>query len=193
VCGRVSWTLLASVSNRYAQLVTDSKRHLPQDAVSFCKMVVYPDGQDLKAIRDALGSLIAYGLVPFNVAAKGGPVLELAVVQAHIPAGLKPSDDEAYENAAAAAVTEVLETVVSGITSRNYRVVLRYVLPLASELLGTDVTHRRREAGKALKRGRKPIKANSVRTYYEGEALDQLAEDLLRADLAHRRMASSRS
>jgi hypothetical protein len=150
------------------------------------------DGPDLKTIRDALGSLVAYGLVPFNVAAKGGSLLELALVQAHLPEGLKPADDEAYENAAAVAVTEVLGTVVSDISSRNYRVVLRYVLPLISELLGTDVTHRRREAGKALKRGRKPIKANSVRTYYEGEALDQLAEDLLRAEVAHRNATASR-
>jgi hypothetical protein len=150
-------------------------------------------GPDVKRIRDALGSLVAYGLVPFNVAAKGGPLLELALVQAHLPEGLKPSDDEAYENAAAAAVTEVLGAVVSEISSRNYRVVLRHVLPLIAELLGTDVTHRRREAGKDLKRGRKPIKANSVRTYYEGEALDQLAEDLVQAELAHRNAAASRS
>jgi hypothetical protein len=135
-----------------------------------------------------------HGLVPFNVATRGGPLLELAVVQARIPDGLKPTDDEPYEEAATAALTEVLTMVVNDIKSRNYRVVLRHVLPLIPELLGTDVTHRRTEAGKALKRGAPhPPKAGSVRTYYEGHALDQLAEDLHRVEAAHQAAAVSRS
>lgn len=149
------------------------------------------DGSQEGEVRAALGALIAHGLVPFNVASKGGALLELGVVQSQIPDGLKPNDDDPYEEAATAALTSVLTTVVSEIKSRNYRVVLRHVLPLLPGLLGTDVTHRRSEAGKALKRGQTPIKAGSVRTYYEGDALDQLAADLMQVEAAHQAAAVS--
>lgn len=131
-------------------------------------------------VRHALTSVVTYGLVPFSVATYGESLVALEIVQARMPDGLRPKDGDRYEQAATAALTEVLREAVDGIRSRNYRMVLEYVLPLMPELRDTDVTHRRTEVGKVLRN--RPLKAGSVRVYYERKALDQLANDLLEAE-----------
>jgi hypothetical protein len=130
-------------------------------------------------LRASLGALVTDGLVPYNVSEKGGDLLTLRIVESRID--LPPAaDEDAREAAVTLALTAVLSEAVARLTAhRKSRKVLKYVLPLKPEFLGTPVEERRTAAGQQLKDGTKTVKAGTVRTYHEPRALDRLASVLV--------------
>lgn len=145
-------------------------------------------GPDVEIVRRSLGNLVAEGLLPSNIAENGGELLELAIVASRVEAQVD-ADEEDRERAEAAALVAVLvAAVVKGrIPARRHRRILKHVLPLKEEYLGTTIKERRTAAGQDLKPG-KAVKPATIRTYYDYEprALDELARVLVEMEAEYR-------
>jgi hypothetical protein len=144
-------------------------------------------GPALADIRKNLAGLVTDGLVPYNIAEKGGTLLELEIVRSLVD-GDPDADDDESEAALAAAVESVLQEAVNKerMPIRRYRRVLKNVLPLKEELVGKPINDRRAAAAQDLKDGKAPVKPGTIRTYYEPRALDDLARVLIEMEAEHR-------
>jgi hypothetical protein len=151
-----------------------------------------PPSGDLATIRESLGKLIKEGLVAYHVADVGGPLVGLGIVQAKLISGhgcLNGDErDEAHADALKEVLTEAINHPVMGGKARR---LLENVLPLKEELIGASPKERRTEAGKHIKNGKKVIKPGTIRTYYEPDALNKLAEILVSMEHDHRSTASA--
>jgi hypothetical protein len=126
-------------------------------------------GPELADIRKSLSSLVTGGLLPYNVAEKGGDLLKLSIVTSRLKLGENASEEQRV-NAYAEALTEVLkEAVEEKILFGRLRRLLRCVLPLLPEYVGEPIQKRRKAAGEALMDKKKAVKAGTIRTYYEPE------------------------
>ncbi len=147
-------------------------------------------GPSADNIRRRLGLLVTDGITQVNIATNGGELLELKIVLCRLPAHNGDDEDE-VEVAQAVAVTQVLEEAVDKkyIKHRPHRRILKFILPLKDKYLGTSIEERRMAAGEDIATGRKPIKPNSLRTYYnyEPQALDELARVLVEMEADHRK------
>jgi hypothetical protein len=144
-------------------------------------------GPALPDIRKNLADLVTDGLVPYNIAEKGGTLLELEIVRSQV-AGDPDADDDETEAALATALESVLQDAVNKerMPIRRYRRVLKNVLPLKDELIGKPINERRATAAQDLKDGKAPVKPGTIRTYYEPRALDDLARVLIEMEAEHR-------
>lgn len=99
------------------------------------------------------------------------------------------ADEDEREADYAQALTAALEETVTKarIPRRKHRRILRYVLPLEPNYIGTSIKTRRAAAGENLTDGKK-VKANTIRTYpeYEPNALDELARALTEMEAERR-------
>jgi hypothetical protein len=150
-------------------------------------LVIRPySGPTTSEVRRALSAIVTHGLVPYHVAESGGPLLSLEIVQSRLPPNLN-GDEEKRDAAYTEALRSVLhEAVMERVLTRRHRRLLRYVLPLIPEYLGTTVLERRTLAGEQMRDGIKSVKAGTIRTYYEPRALDQLAAALVAMEAEHR-------
>jgi hypothetical protein len=148
-------------------------------------------GPAIADVRKSLAEVVTGGLVPGNVAEKGGVLLELQIVVNRLKLPAKANED-ARDSAYAKALTAALKDAVEGgrILFRKHRRLLRYVLPLEKEYLNKSIKERRTAAGKNLSDG-KPVGAGTIRTYYEPRALDELARVLVEMEAAARGEALS--
>jgi hypothetical protein len=141
------------------------------------------------AVRKALAELVTGGVMPYNVAAHGGVLLEFEIVISRLELtddDANEDDDKREEDYAAALVSVLGEAVVKArIPQRAYRRVLKCVLPLRDEYLGLAIKDRRIVAAQELKTPKKTIKPATVRTYYEPRALDALATVLLEMEASY--------
>jgi hypothetical protein len=146
-----------------------------------------------KILRKRLSELLTEGLVASNVADNAGELLELQIVASKLELDAD-ADEEAQEAAYAAALTAVLmEAVVKKRIPRGkHRRILRYVLPLKDEYLGTTIRERRIAAGEHLTDGKKIVAPGTIRTYkeYEPGALDALATVLVKMEAEYHREIS---
>jgi hypothetical protein len=147
-------------------------------------------GPDELTLRRTLSALVTGGLVPYHVGDVGEPLLDLEIVRSEMPDAQADDDDgDAYDVAATAALSAVLARAIDKkqklITSRKLRRVLRHVLPLRDELVGKPIGDRRASAAEAIK-GKKVVKASTIRTYYEPKALKLLAHALVQMEAGHR-------
>jgi hypothetical protein len=147
-------------------------------------------GPTLAAIRKSLAELVTGGLVAYNVAEKGGALLRLELVRERLqaPTGADADSEDARDAAYAQALVAVLKDAVEGdgrILFRKHRRLLRYVLPLKEEYAKKSIKDRRTAAGKDAADG-KPVKAGTIRTYYEPRALDELARVLVEMEAEKR-------
>jgi hypothetical protein len=151
-----------------------------------------PSSDDLVTIRKALGKLIKEGLVSYHVADVGAPLVSLGIVQARLGRGHRnlsgDERDDAHANALREVLTEAIKHPTMGGKARR---LLENVLPLKDELLGASPKERRTEAGKHIKNGKKLIKPGTIRTYYEPDALNKLAEVLVSMEHAHHSTANA--
>ena len=147
-------------------------------------------GPSIETIRQRLGILVTDGATQVNIATNGGELLELEVVLSCLPPHDQDDEDD-VEVAQAVAVTKVLRDAVDKryIKRRPHRRILKFILPLKDKYLGTSIEERRTAAGEDIATGRKPIKPNSIRTYYnyEPQALDELARVLVETEADHRK------
>lgn len=138
-------------------------------------------GPSAEVLRKNLAAILTEGLTPSSVAEYGDALLELHLVTEHLTAS-DHADEDQREADYARTLTAVLERAVSkeNIPRRKHRRILKYVLPLESELLGRTIKERRTAAGKHLTDSR-TVKASTIRTYqdYEPTALDELARTLV--------------
>ncbi|HEX5852855.1 MAG TPA: hypothetical protein VFY36_07170 [Solirubrobacteraceae bacterium] len=152
-------------------------------------------GPTYERVRRDLGRLVTDGLIPYNIAENGGELLRLAIVRSRISIA-DDADESRLEAAEASALTEVLREAVTKrrMPRRKHRQILKYVLPLVDEYIGTPVERRRTAAGEHLTEGHKVIKPGTIRTYraYEPEALDELARVLIEMETADVDSSSSR-
>jgi hypothetical protein len=143
-----------------------------------------------KTLRKAIKALLGEGLVASNVSERGGELLELEIVRAKIGA-IDENDEDVFEAACCDALTSVLtEAVVKKRIPRGkHRRILRYLLPLRKEFVGTDIHTRRKAAGENMTDGKKTVSAGTIRTYkeYEPAAVIELARALVEMEIAHRR------
>jgi hypothetical protein len=147
-------------------------------------------GPPAETLRQRLGILVTGGITQVNIATNGGELLELEIVLSCLPPHNRDDEDE-VEAAQVVAVTKVLRDAVDKrhIKHRPHRRILKFILPLKDKYLGTSVEERRAAAGEDITTGRKPIKPNSLRTYYnyEPQALDELARVLVEMEADHRK------
>jgi hypothetical protein len=146
-------------------------------------------GPKFEILRRNLGDLIAEGVVPSNVAEDGGHLLELNIVASRVQVD-EHAEEEQRELAEAEALVAVLKAAVikERIPARRHRRILKHVLPLKEEYLGTTIKERRTAAGQDLKPGKKAVKPGTIRTYYDYEprALDELARVLVEMEAEYR-------
>ena len=144
-------------------------------------------GPALDDLRKNLAELVTAGLVPYNVAEKGGSLLELAIVTARLTVD-EDADEDERDAAYAEALVAVLKEAVTKerMPFRRYRRVLKYVLPLKEDYLGKSIEERRTAAGQELTDGKKAVKPGTIRTYYEPRARDDLARVLVEMETEHR-------
>jgi hypothetical protein len=147
-------------------------------------------GVSQQTIRDRLGGLVTDGITRVNIATNAGELLELDIVCSAMPTH-DAGDEDAVEVAQAEALTKVLKLAVVSdrIPYRPHRRILKFVLPLKDKYLGEDVKTRREAAGIDIATGQKPIKPESIRTYYphEPQALDELARVLVSMEAVSRK------
>ena len=120
--------------------------------------------------------------MPSNVADNGGVLLELELVAGRLELDLKADEDTQNAAYAVALIAVLDEAVVKPRIPRGkHRRILRYVLPLIPDYLGTTIKERRTAAGEHLTDGKKVVKPGTIRTYkdYEPAALDELARVLV--------------
>jgi hypothetical protein len=138
-------------------------------------------GPSQATLRESLGEFIGEGLIPSNVVENGGALLELKILLDRLRL-TDDADEEEREADYAAALREVMTAAVVKelIPGRKHRKILKYILPLKPEYLGTTIKERRAAAGEHLTDGKRVVKAGSVRTYphYEPMALTELARVL---------------
>jgi hypothetical protein len=147
-------------------------------------------GPHVEALRKNLAALVTEGLMPYNIAEKGGELLELQIVTSRLGV-IDDADEDVRDQAYAAALVAVLdEAVKDRILFRKYRRLLRYVLPLREGYLNKPIEARRKAAGKNLTDGKKVVQAGTIRTYYEPRALDALAQALVEMEAQKRGEAS---
>jgi hypothetical protein len=149
-------------------------------------------GPLLETLRKNLAELVTGGLVPDNVAEKGGDLLKLKIVTSRLRLSEEADEDEGEgederDKACLEALTEVLRDAVKEgrVFFKKHRRLLRIVLPLHADLVGKPIEMRRTEAGKKMING-KEIKPGTIRTYHEPRALDELARVLLEMEAEHR-------
>lgn len=144
-------------------------------------------GPPLADIRKNLADLVTNGLVPYNVAERGGALLEMEIVRSRVE-GDPDADDDESEMALASAVESVLRDAVTKdrMRIRRHRRVLKNVLPLKEELLNAPINERRAAAAHDLRDGKKSVKPGTIRTYYEPRALDDLARVLVEMEAERR-------
>ena len=144
-------------------------------------------GSSVASIRRNLATLITDGVAPYNVADKGHDLLRLQIVQHRISHG-DMTEDEREADEAAALISVLKEAVArERMPIRRYRRLLRFVLPLDEQYLGTTIGVRRAAAGEHLMDGRRTVKPGTIRTYYEPRALDALAKALVAMEAAARK------
>ncbi len=150
-------------------------------------------GIEEQAVRERLGKLLKRGLVPRNVGNKAGKLLELRVVAEQIATVGKrrrPKDgedeDDVRDAVAAEVLTAVLVIAVGRMLTSDYRRLLKRVLPLKQELLGEEIAVRRAAAQAALAERGTSVELETLRTYYEPRALDELAWYLVLLEAEHR-------
>lgn len=152
------------------------------------------DAKLQKVLRKRLTRLLADGLVASNVYDNGDELLELEIVRSRLRLA-DDADEDAEATAYAAALTSVMDEAVvkPRIPRGKHRRILRYVLPLMPDYLGTTIKARRTAAGEHLTDGKKVVKAGTIRTYreYEPAALDELARVLAEMEAEHRRNGSA--
>jgi hypothetical protein len=137
-------------------------------------------------LRPNFAELVTQGLQPYHVAEVCGELLQLGLVTSRLDLAEDATEDE-RETANAHALTAVLaEAVEHPKIRRKARRVLKHVLPLIEEYLGTSIKERRTAASKAIKDGKKSVKPGTIRTYYEPKALDKLTEVLIEMEADHR-------
>jgi hypothetical protein len=111
--------------------------------------------------------LLADGLVPSNVADNGGELLELELVTGRLELDLKADEDKQNAAYAAALIAVLDEAVVKPRIPRGkHRRILRYVLPLMSDYLGTTIKERRTAAGEHLTDGKVSRSGNCGGGFY---------------------------
>jgi hypothetical protein len=151
-------------------------------------------------VRSRLGGLIAQGLTPSNVGNKAHELLRMEIVQERrralederLNAEGDESDvdeDDTADELDARALTEVLKQAVAQIQVSNYRRILKRVLPLKPGLVGTPIAERRTAAASAFRHeriGDEPVVAETIRTYHEPRALDELARTLVEMEAKYR-------
>lgn len=145
-------------------------------------------GPKLEDLRQNLTDLIAKGLVPYNIAEKGGSLLSLRIVTSKLQLEDDADEDESDAAYATALVAVLNEAVTKKrMRTRRYRRTLRYVLGLKEEYLGRTVAERRIAAGENIKdEGEDPVKPDTIRTYYEPRAVNELAGVLVKMEAKHR-------
>jgi hypothetical protein len=142
------------------------------------------DAESVQAIREALGTLITGGLLPYNVGENGGCLLDLDLVKARREVLDGDADEGQRYEADAKALRAVLEVAVEhDDISGKHRRLLRAVLPLDPDLLGKSIKDRREVAGEVLKPGKKAVTAGTIRNYYEPKALDKIVGVLWKMEL----------
>jgi hypothetical protein len=130
-------------------------------------------------LRHNLTDIVTEGLQPYHVAEKGLDLLRLQIVRSRVELPPKADEDQ-RDDAFTKALTLVLAQAVEKMEAhRKSRKVLKFVLPLKEEFLGTPIKERRAAAAKEIKDGKKTVKPGTIRTYYEPRALERLANVLV--------------
>ncbi len=138
-------------------------------------------GPKYETLRKNLANLVIEGVVPDRAPEFAGDLLKLEIVRSRVQPHVEDSDA-----AIGGALVEVLNDAVEQIGSRKDRRVLRFVLPLRSEYVGTSARERRIAAGENIKDGKKVVKWGTIRAHHEPKALARLAKVLVAMEADHR-------
>jgi hypothetical protein len=131
-----------------------------------------PKGDELD---EALTAVVRQGLRPDLPAERGGALLDLRLVEKRLNLDEAPGADG--RNAAnAEALTVVLREAVEAMGPQHgkYRRLLTSLIPLNIELRSKGFIERLTAAGRAMKEGRKPVPADTVRKHHQQPAIRML-------------------